>query len=61
MTQGSIYLPREWSDTGADFLERWSMPQVRQCLGGVWTMTLIICFNFRSAPKWSGNGTRWSL
>ena len=43
---GNIYLPREWSNTGTGFLERWSMPHACQCLRGIWTVPLIICFNF---------------
>jgi len=34
----SIFLLRAWSNTGAGFLERWSMPQACQHLTGIWTM-----------------------
>jgi len=33
--------------------ERWSVPHACQCLRGIWTMPLITCFNFWSAPKQS--------
>jgi len=61
LTSGSISLPREWSNPGTGFLERWSMPQACQCLTGIWTTPLIICFNFWSALNWSGSWTTWSL
>jgi len=44
-TLGSISVPRGCSNTGPDFLERWSMPQACQCLRGIWTMPFITCFN----------------
>ena len=45
-TFGSISLLRGWSNPGTGLLERWSVPQACQCLRGIWTMLLIICFNF---------------
>ncbi|KAK4810457.1 hypothetical protein QYF61_004237 [Mycteria americana] len=44
-------LPRGWSNTGTGFLEKWSMTQACQCLGGIWTKPLITCFDFCSALK----------
>lgn len=62
LTLASISLLIRWSDTETGFPERWLMPQVCQCFGhDIWTMPLIICFNFWSTLKWSGNWTRWSL
>ena len=61
LTLGSISLPRWWPNTGTGFLERWSMHHPYQCLRGIWTMPLTICFNFWSALKRSGSWTRWLL
>jgi len=54
-TLGNISLPREWPNAEIGFLERWLMPQVCQCLRGIWTMPLITLFNFWSALMWSGS------
>jgi len=37
------------------------MPQACQRLRDIWTMSLITCFNFWSALKWSSSEARWSL
>ena len=58
---GNISLPRGWSNTRTVFLGRCSMPQACQCLRGIWTMPLIICFNFWSALKRLGSWTRCLL
>lgn len=47
---GGIFLIKWWSNAGTGFLERQSMSQACQCVRGIWTITLITCFNF-----WSGN------
>ena len=53
-----LYIYLLLSNTGRGFLERWLMPHVCQCLRGIWTVPLIICFDFWSAMKWSGSSTR---
>lgn len=47
----------KWSNSGTSILERWSMPQVCQCLRGIWTVPLITGFNLWLVLKWSG---RWA-
>jgi len=47
-TLGSLSLLRGWSNTGMDFLGRWSTPQAGQCLRGIWTMSLMTLFNLVS-------------
>jgi len=39
------FFPKRLVRHGTGFLERWSMPQARQCLRGIWTMPLITRFN----------------
>jgi len=57
-TLGGISLPREWSNMGTGFLERWMMPQACQYLRGIWTVPLTTCFNFSSALNWTGSWMR---
>lgn len=53
--------PWGWSNTGTVSLARRLILCSCWCSRGVWTMPLIMCFNFWSALQRSGSWARWHL